>query len=318
MPGKDGIKVIQVKNLTKKYDDKTAVNNISFQVYPGVVTGFLGPNGAGKSTTIRMILNLAKPTAGNVTVDGKAYSTLDNPLKKIGAMVDANAIDSRLTPRQYLRILSTASGLDKRKVEEILSFVGLSNVKNKVIGKFSFGMRQRLGLAAALIGDPETIILDEPFNGLDVDGIHWLRAILCDFAKQGKAVLISSHLLSEIQEIADRILLLAQGELIADTNMEELQEKSLSSYVKVQTDNPHMLYEVLKAEGAQVELTKEEKLRVRKMIPKDIGDIAFEQGLRIYELAVHQPSLEDLFAELVKGKTEYRGSSLHANREVAT
>lgn len=283
----------------------------------GVVTGFLGPNGAGKSTTIRMILDLAKPTAGKVTVEGKPYSKLDNPLQKIGAMVDANAIDSRLTPKQYLQILATASGLDKRKVEEVISIVGLTKVENKMIGKFSFGMRQRVGLAAALIGDPETIILDEPFNGLDVDGIHWLRTILRDFAKQGKAVLISSHLLSEVQTVADRIIMLAQGELIADMNMEELKEKSLSSYVQVQTDDTQLLYRILKIKGAQVDITKEENLRVRKMTSKAIGDIAFEQGLRIYELAIHHPTLEELFAELVEGKTEYRCSSFYAKKEEA-
>lgn len=309
--------MVQLTNLTKRYADKTAVNNISFQLNPGAITGFLGPNGAGKSTTMRMILNLAKPTAGNVAVGGKPYSSLDNPLKKIGAMVDANAIDSRLTPKQYLRIIATASCLDKGKVEEVLSLVGLTKVENKRIGEFSLGMRQRVGLAAAFIGDPETIILDEPFNGLDVDGIHWLRSILRDLAKRGKAILISSHLLNEVQAVADRIIMLAQGELIADMNMEELQEKSLSSYVQVQTDNTKMLYEILKAEGAQVDITKEDKLRIRKKDPKDIGDITFEHGLRIYELVIHHPSLEELFAELMEGKSEYHGSSYHENDEVA-
>ena len=305
--------MIQLTNLTKKYEDKTAVNNISFQVYPGVVTGFLGPNGAGKSTTIRMILNLAIPTAGNVTVDGKVYATLDNPLKKIGAMVDTNAIDSRLTPKQYLQILTTASGLNKEKVEEVLSLVGLKEVENKRIGQFSFGMRQRVGLAAALIGDPETIILDEPFNGLDVDGIHWLRTILRDLAKQGKAILVSSHLLSEVQAVADRIIMLAQGELIADMSLEELQEKSLSSYIQVQTDNAPKMYAILKAEGAQVDITREENLRVRKMNQKSIGDTAFAHGLRIYELTTHHPSLEELFMEMVEEKSEYRGENLRTD-----
>ncbi|MDO5095036.1 MAG: ABC transporter ATP-binding protein [Peptostreptococcaceae bacterium] len=302
--------MIRITNLTKKYADKIAVNNISFQVQPGVVTGFLGPNGAGKSTTIKMILNLVIPSAGKVTVDEKVYSMLESPLRKIGAMVDANTIDRRLNPKQYLHILASTSGLEKEKVEEVLTLVGLKEVENKIIGEFSFGMRQRVALAAALIGDPETIILDEPFNGLDVDGIHWLRKILRDLAKRGKAVLISSHLLSEVQEIAERIVLLAQGELIADMNMAELQEESLSSYVQVRTDNTPKLYEVLKSEGVSVEMTQENLLRVRKMSPKLIGDRAFEQGLRIYELATHQPSLEELFAELVEGRTQYRGTNL--------
>ncbi|MDI9498426.1 MAG: ATP-binding cassette domain-containing protein [Bacillota bacterium] len=306
--------MIQLTSLTKKYGGKTAVNNVSFQIHPGVVTGFLGPNGAGKSTTIRMILNLAVPTAGSVTVDGRAFQSLDRPLAKVGAMVDTNMIDSRLTPEQYLRILATAAGLDRGRPGDVLSRAGLQAVAGKRIGTFSLGMRQRVGLAAALIGDPETIILDEPFNGLDVDGIHWLRDMLRDLAKQGRAVLVSSHLLSEVQAVADRIIMLAQGELIADMSMEELLEMSLSSYVQVQTDDAAKLYEILKAEGAQVDVLQDEKLRVRKMSQKQIGETAFRHGLGIYELMTHHPSLEQLFAELVEGKTEYRGSELRTDK----
>ena len=307
--------MIQLTNLTKKYADKMAVNNVSFQVHPGVVTGFLGPNGAGKTTTIRMILNLVSPTAGRVTVDGKSYPALDAPLEKIGAMVDANAIDSRLTPKQHLAILTTAAGIDHGKVEDILAVVGLKEVANKKIGEFSFGMRQRVGIAAALIGDPETVMMDEPFNGLDVEGIHWLRTLLRDLAKQGKAVLISSHLLSEVQEIADRIIVLARGELIADMSMEEMQARSLSSYVQVQSNDTSKLREILITSGAQVDMVEPEVLRVRKMNARRIGDIAFANELRIYELATHQPSLEQLFTELVEGKTEYKGTNLRPDRE---
>lgn len=299
--------MIRLTKLTKKYTNKTAVNGIHFQVQPGVVTGFLGPNGAGKSTTMRMILNLAIPTSGEVSVDGKDYKELDCPLQKIGAMLDAGTIDKRLTPKQYLQILATTAGLKKETVKEILSLVGLDEVQNRKIGEFSLGMRQRVGLAAALIGNPDTILLDEPFNGLDVDGIHWLRSIIRELAKQGKAVLISSHLLSEVQELADRVIVLVQGELIADMNMEELREKSLSSYVQVQSDNIGRLLEILKSKGAQAEITKEGYLVVHHMNAKKIGDIAFENDLRIYELAVNQPSLEQLFAELVEGKSEYPG-----------
>ena len=307
--------MIQLTNLTKKYADQIAVNNISFQVHPGVVTGFLGPNGAGKTTTIRMILNLTAPTAGHVSVDGKSYATLDAPLKKIGAMVDANAIDSRLTPRQHLEILTTASGVGHGKVEDMLAVAGLKEVANKKIGEFSLGMRQRVGIAAALIGDPETVMMDEPFNGLDVEGIHWLRTLLRDLAKQGKAVLISSHLLSEVQEIADRIIVLARGELIADMSMEEMQARSLNSYVQVQSNDTSKLREILITSGAQVDMVEPEVLRVRKMNARRIGDIAFANELHIYELVTHQPSLEQLFTELVEGKTEYKGTTLHSDRE---
>lgn len=302
--------MVKVMNLTKKYGEKLAVDHVSFQVRPGVVTGFLGPNGAGKSTTIRMILNLTLPTAGQVTVDDKPYTTLRSPLKNIGAVVDANLIDRRLSPKQYLQILTTAGGSDPNKIDETLSLVGLTEVRNKKIGEFSLGLRQRVAIASALVGDPQTIILDEPFNGLDVNGIRWLRNILRDLAKQGKAVLISSHLLSEVQELADRIILLAQGELIADLSVSELQEKSFSSYVKVQTNDNLKLYQVLKEKGIQVEMEDDRELRIRKMSQKDIGDIAFEQDLRIYELMVHQPSLEQIFEELVGEKKDYCGQGL--------
>lgn len=309
--------MIQVTNLTKKYADKAVVNNLSFQVHPGVVTGFLGPNGAGKSTTIRMILNLAMPTAGTVTVEGRSYATLEKPLSMIGAMVDSHSIDSRLTPRQFLQILVTASGLANQKVTDTLALVGLKEVANKRIGTFSLGMRQRVGIAAALIGDPKTIVLDEPFNGLDVEGIHWLRRLLRDFAQQGKAVLLSSHLMSEVQAVADRVIMLAQGELVADMSLEELQDKSLSSYVHVEADDAPKLYEVLVAEGAQVDLTRDKKLRARKISQRRIGDIAFEHGLRVYELMTHHPSLEELFAEMMDGRTDYRGESLPSDAEGA-
>lgn len=304
--------MIQLTDLTKQYTDKIAVNKVSFQLRSGKVTGFLGPNGAGKSTTIRMILNLTLPTAGRIAVDGKVGTTWEAPLKKIGAVTDANAIDSRLTPRQYLRILTTASGIDVGRVVQTLSFTGLKEVGDKKIGEFSLGMRQRVALAAALIGDPETVLLDEPFNGLDVDGIHWLRTILRELANQGKAILISSHLLSEVQEIADRIVLLVRGELIADVDMEELKKTSLRSYVRVRTDGERMLSEILSMKGAQVEREEDGGLKVRKMSLQMIGDTAFEHGLRLYELTNCQPSLEQLFIELVEGESEYRGTEIFA------
>ncbi|MHB8066010.1 MAG: ABC transporter ATP-binding protein [Ruminiclostridium sp.] len=307
--------MIQIMNLTKKYADKTAVNNINLYVHPGVVTGFLGPNGAGKTTTMRIILGLVAPTSGRVTVDGKPYASLEQPLIKIGAMLDASAIDVRLAPRQHLTILATVAGINKRRVDELLAFVGLQKVANKKMSEFSFGMRQRIGIAGALIGDPETVMMDEPFNGLDVQGIHWLRTLLKDLTKQGKAVLVSSHLLSEVQEIADRIIVLARGELIADMSMDEMQARSSSSYVQVQSDNISELRKILIANGAQVNLVEPEVLRIRKMNARRIGDIAFANGFRIYELVNHQPSLEQLFSELVEGKTDFEGTNLNPNKK---
>ncbi|TCZ80896.1 ATP-binding cassette domain-containing protein [Paenibacillus albiflavus] len=303
--------MIQLTNVTKKFADKTAVNNISLYLHPGVITGFLGPNGAGKTTTMRMILGLAAPTSGSISVAGKLYAALEQPLSKIGAMVDASAIDGRLTPRQHLTILATAAGINKSRVDELLGFVGLHKVADKKIKEFSLGMKQRIGIAGSLIGDPETIMMDEPFNGLDVEGIHWLRNLLGDLAKQGKAVLISSHLLSEVQEIADRIIVLARGELIADMGMDEMQNESFSSYVQVQSSNTPLLKKALIEHGAGVDVPESEILHVRKMDIRRIGDIAFAYGIHIYELVKYQPSLEQLFSELVDGKTDYKGINLN-------
>lgn len=307
--------MIQLSNLTKRFADKMAVNNISLYLHPGAVTGFLGPNGAGKTTTMRLILGLAAPTSGSISVAGKPYAALERPLSKIGAMVDASAIDARLTARQHLMILAAAAGINKNKVGELLAFVGLQKAANKKTGEFSFGMKQRLGIAGALIGDPETVMMDEPFNGLDVEGIHWLRTLLRDLAKQGKAVLVSSHLLSEVQEIADRVIVLARGELVADMSMDEMQEKSFSSYVQVQSDNIAELKKILAENGAQVDMPESGILHVRKLSTRCIGDIAFTNGIRIYELVSYQPSLEQLFSELVDGKTDYKGLSLNQNKE---
>ncbi len=303
--------MIQLTNLTKKFVDKITVNNISLYIHPGVVTGFLGPNGAGKTTTMRMILGLAVPTSGSVSVAGKPYAALERPLSKIGAMVDASAIDARLTPRQHLMILATAAGINKNRADKLLAFVGLQEVADKKISEFSFGMKQRISIAGALIGEPETVMMDEPFNGLDVEGIHWLRTLLRDLAKQGKAILVSSHLLSEVQEIADRVIVLARGELIADMSMKEMQEKSFGYYVQVRSDNMPKLRKILTENGAQVDMQEPEILHVRKMTTKSIGDIAFISGIRIYELVNYQPSLEQLFSELVDGKIDYKGLKLN-------
>ena len=299
--------MIELCSLTKRYADKVAVDNVSFQVRPGAVTGFLGPNGAGKTTTMRMILGLAAPTSGRVEIDGHSYAALDLPLKKVGAMVDASAIDPRLTPAQYLDILTTASGIGGGRIRDVLAVVGLAGAAGKRIGEFSYGMRQRAGIAAALVGDPETVLMDEPFNGLDVDGIHWLRALFKDLARQGKAVLVSSHLLSEVEEIADRIVVLARGALVADTPMADLRGRSADSYVRVQSDDASALCRALVAQGAQVEPLGRGALRVRGSSARRVGDTAFDEGLRIHELAEHQPSLEQIFAELVEGKTEHGG-----------
>lgn len=306
--------MIQLTNLTKKYGDKIVVNNISLNINSGIVTGFLGPNGAGKTTTMRMILGLAKPTSGSISIAGKTYVSLEKPLEKVGAMIDSNTIDTRLTPWQYLSIISTTTEININRVDEILTLVGLQEVTNKKVSEFSFGMKQRLGIAVALLGNPDTVILDEPFNGLDVDGIHWLRTLIKDLAKQGKSVLVSSHLLGEVQEVANRIIVLARGELITDMGIEEMKKESIQAYSQVRSSNTSKLKGILEIEGAKVEMFESSALHVREMEAMQIGEIAFENGIRIYELMKFQPSLEQLFSELVDGKTDYKGNDLTSGK----
>jgi ABC-2 type transport system ATP-binding protein len=300
--------MIELKSLTKEYKDKVAVDDLSFNIKPGVVTGFLGPNGAGKSTTMRMILNLVKPSKGEVIIDGEHYINLNQPIFKIGALIDADALNPKLTSFQHLQLIATASGISKDRVIEMLKKTGLEKVKNKKIGEYSLGMRQRLGIAAALLGDPETIILDEPFNGLDVDGINWLRSLIKDLAKQGKAVLVSSHLMSEVEAVAERIIVLAQGRLIADMSVEEISEKSFSGYLRIKSENNSKLEDILKKNKAYISKEGEDTLQVRKIQAEKAGILAKENNIAIFELTKVQPSLEQLFLELTEGKVDYKSN----------
>lgn len=220
--------MIQLRHLTKQFGRKTAVDDLSLAIRPGMVTGFLGPNGAGKSTTMRMILGLVKPTSGEVLVNGVPFEKLADPACKVGALIDSGAFDPRYTARQHLELITTAGGTPAHRVASLLRQTGLEQVQHRPIGEFSLGMRQRLGIAAALLGDPQTLILDEPFNGLDVDGIQWLRLLIKELAGRKKAVFVSSHLMSEVEAVADRVAVLAQGRLIADMAISELVQASSS------------------------------------------------------------------------------------------
>lgn len=299
--------MLELKKLTKKYDNRRIVNELSLCLKEGVVTGFLGPNGAGKTTTMRLVLGLATPTSGTATIDGKPYKELEYPYKKIGALINANTIDERLTPTQYLQIIAVASAIDKKKILETLSLVGLYEVRDKKVKTFSLGMKQRLGIAGAILGDPNIILLDEPFNGLDVDGIHWLRSLIRGFADSGKAVLVSSHLLGEVQEVADRIIVIAQGNLIEDMDMEEMKKKSLRSYVLVRTSDNKSLIKELKDSGAEIIVDKKGNINVYKLTTDQIGKVAYKNGICIYELTKHKPSLEQIYLELVADKVDYQG-----------
>ncbi|WP_077604440.1 ABC transporter ATP-binding protein [Oceanobacillus sojae] len=297
--------MIEMKNLTKTFKGKISVNQLSLVIHPGAVTGFLGPNGAGKSTTMKMILGLMNPSEGSVTIDGQSYKELKQPISKVGALINGNAVNPQLTAKQHLELIAAASGIPKKQAEKMLRTTGLENVRHKQVHTFSLGMKQRLGIATALLGNPETVILDEPFNGLDVDGIHWLRELTKKLAQDGKAVLISSHLMSEMQMIADRMIILAQGNLIADMTVTELAEKSLGSYVKVSCENNEELISLLTEKGADIKQSKNEELHVHHLEMKQIGLLAKEKNLALYELTKIQPSLEQLFVELTEDKMDY-------------
>ncbi|MEK4299999.1 ATP-binding cassette domain-containing protein [Oceanobacillus sp. FSL W8-0428] len=297
--------MIEIKNLTKTFKDKISVNQLSLVIHPGVVTGFLGPNGAGKSTTMKMILGLTNPSEGSVTIDGQSYKDLKQPISKVGALINGDAVNPKLTAKQHLELIAAASGIPEKQTEKMLIETGLENVKHKQVNTFSLGMKQRLGIATALLGNPETVILDEPFNGLDVDGIHWLRELTKKLAQNGKAVLISSHLMSEMQMIADRMIILAQGNLIADMTVAELAETSLGAYVKVRCENNEELISLLTEKGADIKQNKNKELHVHHLEMKQIGLLAKEKNLALYELTKVQPSLEELFVELTEGKMDY-------------
>ncbi|MFD1066340.1 ABC transporter ATP-binding protein [Oceanobacillus locisalsi] len=297
--------MIEMNHLTKIFKGTISVNQLSLTIQPGVVTGFLGPNGAGKSTTMKMILGCMHPSEGSVTIDGQNYKNLKRPVSKVGAFIHADAVNPKLTAKQHLEIIAAASGISGKQIQTMLAETGLENVTDKPIGTFSLGMKQRLGIATALLGDPETVILDEPFNGLDVDGIHWLRALTKRLAREGKAVLVSSHLMSEMQMIADRMIILAQGNLIADMAIDELAQNSLGSFVKVSCEDNDKLQVFLTKKGAEVKQAENGELHVYQLGKEQIGMTAKEAQLALYELTKVQPSLEDLFVELTEGKADY-------------
>ncbi|WP_181350888.1 ABC transporter ATP-binding protein [Thalassobacillus sp. CUG 92003] len=301
--------MIQLNNLTKKYDGKTVVDHLDVTFKPGVVTGFLGPNGSGKSTTMKMMISLVRPTFGDVSFDGETYASFTRPIQKIGALIDPAAMDVNLTARQHLNLISTAANLEKGRVEKLLNKAGLAKVQNHKIKSFSLGMKQRLGVASALLSDPDTIIFDEPFNGLDVDGIKWLRTLLKQLAEEGKTVIVSSHLMSEIEAVADRIIIIAQGKLLADMTVEEMNQKSLSSYVYVEADDLAEIAQVLKEHHADV-IQLNEGLEVRHLNAKEIGRLAHEHRIALHQLKNVQPTLEHLFTEITEGKVDYKASDL--------
>lgn len=296
--------MIKASHLSKRYRKKIAVNDLSFKVETGKVTGFLGPNGAGKSTTMRLMLGLDNGS-GQATFDGKRLYEYSQPAHVVGILLEAKAFHPTRTSRNHLRVLATAAGIPDKRVDEVLDIVGLSSVAKKKPGKFSLGMSQRLGIAAAILGQPKYLLLDEPANGLDPEGVAWLRNFLGDYADQGNAVFVSSHLLSEMQLMADNIIVIGKGKLIADTSMKALTSDSKYSSVFVRSDSLGQLEKVLKQNNIEFSIAKN-GLKITGNKTDDIGKLAFQAKIPLLELSNHNASLEDVFLELTEGAEEYK------------
>jgi ABC-2 type transport system ATP-binding protein len=302
--------MITLVGLTKRYGDVTAVADLSFEVPAGRVTGFLGPNGAGKSTTMRLMVDLDHPTAGTVRIQGRRYRELRHPLREVGALLDAHNTHPRRSARSHLRALARSNGIGNGRVEEVLETVGLTDVARKQVGGFSLGMAQRLGIAAALLGDPGTLILDEPLNGLDPDGVRWVRTLLRSLAEEGRTVLLSSHLMSEMQLTADHVIVIGRGRLVADVPLNELISAGATASVHVQVPDPlqrDQLQQRLTANGATARQAGEE-LVVTGVDVRQVGDTAYETGVRLHGLRAEGGTLEDAYLALTASELEYGGT----------
>jgi len=299
--------MIIVDTITKSYGDKVAVDSLSFTVHPGVITGFLGPNGAGKSTTMRVIMGLDSPTSGHATVNGKSLADHRAPLHEVGALLEAKAIHPGRSAYDHLSALAATNGIPDRRVREVLDIVGLSSVAKKRAGAFSLGMGQRLGIAGALLGDPDTIILDEPVNGLDPEGIVWIRNLLKELADQGRTVFVSSHLISEMGLMAEHLIVVGRGKLIADTSVDELRHMAVDDSVEVDTPDPPGLTRVLLGDGVAIDTTdRPHVLRVTGLPAATIGDRAFAAGIPLHSLIPREASLEEAFMRLTHDAVEYQ------------
>lgn len=301
--------MIEVTGLTKTFGSTTAVDDLTFTVRPGIVTGFLGPNGAGKSTTMRMILGLDRPTSGTALVEGKPYRELTRPLTTVGALLDAKWVHPNRSARAHLKWLAASNGLPASRVDEVLRQVGLTEVAGKRAGGFSLGMSQRLGLAAALLGDPRVLLFDEPVNGLDPEGIVWIRRFMQALAAEGRTVLVSSHLLSEMAQTADHLIVIGRGRLIADTSVKEFVDKASESFVLVRSPQLDDLRTELTGRGHSVS-EDDGALVVKGASAAEIGEFAASRSIVLHELASRNASLEDAFMKLTGGDVEFHGSGI--------
>jgi ABC-2 type transport system ATP-binding protein len=300
--------MIEVTNLTKRYGQTTAVDDLSFRLVPGQVTGFLGPNGAGKTTTMRMILGLDAPTKGSVRIAGRLYRDLPAPLTEVGALLDAKALHGGRSAYNHLRVLAASNGLPVRRVDEVLGIVGLESVAGRRAGGFSLGMGQRLGIAAALLGDPGILMFDEPVNGLDPEGILWVRTFMRALAAEGRTVLVSSHLMSEMALTADHLVVIGRGRLIADTSVEEFVSRSSQQSVLVRSTDDVTLAALLAPAGAMITHPAGGGLDVTGLTSTEVGQVALQAGIALSELTPQRASLEEAFMELTKDSVEYQAT----------
>jgi ABC-2 type transport system ATP-binding protein len=301
--------MIEARNLTKRYGDTTAVDDLTFKVRPGIVTGFLGPNGSGKSTTMRMILGLDAPSAGDVTVNGKHYADQSAPLHEVGALLEARSIHPGRSAYSHLLALAQTHGIPRSRVTELIELVGLEAVERKRAGQFSLGMGQRLGIAAALLGDPEVVMLDEPVNGLDPDGIRWIRDLMKQLAAEGRTVFLSSHLMSEMALTADHLIVIGRGRLIADLSVDEFIRRHSRSIVRVRSPNATELAALFASPHVSIDALEPGLIEVEGLTAPEIGEWAAAKGFVLHELAPQQASLEEAFMSMTRDDVEYHATA---------
>ena len=307
--------MIEATGLSKRYGATLAADDLSFTVPPGQVTGFLGPNGAGKSTTMRLVLGLAAPTSGSVTVNGRPYAEYRRPLFEVGALLEAQAMHPGRSAYNHLLCLALSNGIGRARVGQVLDQVGLRRVARKRAGGFSLGMRQRLGIAAALLGDPPVLMFDEPVNGLDPEGVIWIRNLLKSLAAEGRTVFVSSHLMSEMAMTADRLIIIGRGRLLAQTTVEDLLTSGSDGFVRVRSPQSDTLATLLRAQGVVVTRQADETLRITGTTCEAVGELARANGLTLQELSAQQASLEQRYMELTRGSVDYhtaKGTELAA------
>ncbi|MBU8861671.1 MULTISPECIES: ATP-binding cassette domain-containing protein [unclassified Micromonospora] len=306
--------MIEARDLSKRYGDRLAVDSLTFTVAPGVVTGFLGPNGAGKSTTMRMILGLDAPTGGDVRVNGRRYADHRNPLRQIGALLEAKAVHTGRSARDHLLALGATHDIGRRRVDEVVDLVGLREVAGKRAGGFSLGMGQRLGIAAALLGDPAVVMLDEPVNGLDPDGIRWIRGLLRGLAAEGRTVFVSSHLMSEMAQTADHLIVVGRGRLLADVSLAEFTRRASRTTVRVRSPQAAALRDLLAGPDVTITVAEPGLLEVSGLRREVIGDRAAAAGLTLHELTAPGASLEEAFMTMTRDAVEYAGATAGETR----